>query len=284
MSQRATPNQTPNFFHSSRVWTTLQFVRTLIARQALIDELETGPTPSKEETSFATSEACRLSVDTLKLYSRLRHLGFLRLCGFHAVSQVTAAAHTLIACMFRSSSLAFEHRPDLLTAIDILLLFSSPFPYVETVAQQLVQLSRTLDYNHGSNTQSEGGYIRILARRMAQSPPNIEPPLSTPDGSRPSRKGKSTQRFDAEPFFRQVVGAGPSNASSNYGQSSISDTSPRPAHPEDMPTSMTTYDASAWLSLQLTESVEPQWLHNVSDDALWEDSFSFLNDGLFNKL
>lgn len=179
MSERVTPNQAHHFLHSSRVWTTLQFVRTLIARQALIDELETGSTPLKEETSSATSEACRLSVDTVKTYSHLRHLGFLRFCGFDAVSHVTAAAHTLIACMFRSSSLAFEYRPDLLTAIDVLLVFSSPFPYVKAVAQQLGQLSRTLDYKHGSNTQSEAVAIRILARRMARSSSNIESTLST---------------------------------------------------------------------------------------------------------
>lgn len=284
LSQGVTPNQAPNFFHSSRVRTTLQFVRTLIARQALIDELETGPTPSKEEASFATSEACRLSVDTVKTYSRLRHLGFLRFCGFHAVSHVTAAAHTLIACMFRSSNLAFEHRPDLLTAIDILLVFSSTFPYVETVVQQLVQLSRTLDYNHGSNSQSEAVAIRILARRMARSPSNSEPPFSTPAGSWPSWKGGYTQRVDTEPFSRQVVGAGPSNAPSDYNQAAISDAAAGPANPEGMPTFVTTQDASALLSLQPTEPVEPQWIHNVADDSVWEDSFSFLNDGLFSKL
>jgi len=280
----ATPHPASNFFHSCRVRTTLQFVRTLIARQALIDELETSPTPSKEETGFATSEACRLSVDTVKTYSRLRHLGLLRFCGFHAVSHVTAAAHTLIACMLRSSNLAFEHRPDLLTAIDLLLIFSSPFPYVETVAQLLVQLSRTLDYNHGSNSQSEAVAVRVLARRMARSPSSVEPPLSTPAFSWPSWKGDSTQRVDTEPLFRQGIGAGPSHASSSYNQSSISDTALPPAHPEETSTFITTHDTSAWLSLQPTESVEPQWIHNASDDAVWEDSFSFLNDGLFSKL
>lgn len=280
LSQEVTPNQAPNFLHSSRIRTTLQFVRTLIARQALIDELETGNTPPKEETSFATSEACRLSVDTVKTYSHLRHLGFLRFCGFHAVSHITAAAHTLIACMFRSSSLAFEYRPDLLTAIDVLLVFSSPFPYVETVAQQLVQLSRTLDFRHGSNTQSEAVAIRILARRMARPSSNIESHPVNQFG-----KGDSTLRFDLEPIL-QVSGAVGSHASPTYHHSQFTNNPLQGAHSEDATTStsIATHDASAWLSLQSTDSVEPQWMQTVSDDAVWEDSFSFLNDGLFNKL
>lgn len=279
-----TPNPTSSFFFSCRVRTVLQFVRTLIARQALIDELETGPESSKEETGFATSEACRLSVDTVKTYSRLRHLGLLRFCGFHAVSHVTAAAHTLIACMLRSSNLAFEHRPDLLTAIDILLVFSSPFPYVETVAQLLVQLSRTLDHSHGSNTQSEAIAIRVLARRMARSPSNAEAPLFTPVLSWPSSKGDISQRIDTEPLFKQNIGVGPSNPSTSYNQSSISDSTLSPAQREDTSIFSTTSDTSAWLSSTPMDSVEPQWMYNASDHAVWGDGFSFLNDGLFSKL
>lgn len=145
LSQKgATPSATLSFLYSCHVSTVFQFVRTLIARQALIDELEAGVDPTGEDVSLATLEACRLSVDTVKTYSRLRHVGLLRFCGFHAVSHITAAAHTLIACMLRSPNLALGHRPDLLTAIDILLVFSSLFPYAETVSQLLVRLSRNL--------------------------------------------------------------------------------------------------------------------------------------------
>lgn len=278
LSHEVTPDQAPYFFHSSRVRTTLQFVRTIIARQALIEDLETCPT-SEKQTSSATSEACRLSVDTVKTYSHLRHLGFLRFCGFHAVTHVTAAAHTLIACMFRSSTLAFEYRPYLLTAIDVLLVFSSPFPYVETVAQQLVQLSRTLDYKHGSNTQSEGVGIRVLARRIARSSSKIDPILSTQ-----SWKHESIQSFNIEPFLGQDTGAGPSNASLNYHQLLYSDDPLHATHSDDTLNPTTNSDEFAWPTVQSAESVAPQYIYNASDDSVWEDSFSFLNDGLFSKL
>lgn len=82
-----------------------------------------------------------------------------------------------------------------------------------------------------------------------------------------------------------------SSSASGYNNdpASISSTNtalpPAPSPWEDT----TTNDTSAWLSavplLNDTEgSVEPQWTHNAPDDAVWEDSFSFLNDGLFSKL
>ncbi|KAK4941607.1 hypothetical protein LTR10_018484 [Elasticomyces elasticus] len=259
-----TPNPTSNFFYSCRVRTVLQFVRTLIARQALMDELEISPTSSKEEPGNATSEACRLSVEIVKTYSRLRHLGLLRLCGYHAVSHITAAAHTLIACMLRSSNLTFEHRPDLLTAIDILLVFSSPFPQSEAVA------------------------IRVLARRMTRSPSNkVEPPLLTSAFSWPTWKGDSAHGVAAEPLSTQLSPAPPPNISStsDYNPSSISTTIlPPAAQPVDASNFSTTNDSSAWLSSIPSESVEPRWIYNASDDAVWDGSFSFLNDGIFSKL
>lgn len=279
-----TSNPTLGFFFSCRVRTIFQFVRTLIARQALIDELEAGSGTSKDRTSFATSEACGLSVDTVKTYARLRHLGLLRLCGFLAVSHVTAAAHTLIACMLRSSNLAFEHRPDLLTAIDILLVFSSPFPDVETVTQLLVQLSRTLDHNHGSNTQSEAVAIRVLARRMARSPSRAEGSLLTPVSTWASWKGDFTQRAGTENLFKHSVGAESPIVSGSTNQSSVSDSTHLPAHRDDMSMFNTATDSSAWLSSIRMDSVESQWMYSASDHAVLGDSFSFLNDGLFSKL
>ncbi|KAF1814417.1 hypothetical protein P152DRAFT_512783 [Eremomyces bilateralis CBS 781.70] len=278
-----TADPASSFFYSCRVRTVLQFVRTLIARQALIDELETSPMSSKKETSFATSEACGLSVDTVKTYSRLRHLGLLRFCGFHAISHVIAAAHTLIACMLRSFDLAFEHRPDLLTAIDILLVFSSTFPNVETVVQLLFQLSHSLDHNYGSNSKSEAIAVRVLASKMARPASRVEQPLLKPAFSWQSWNGNSTQWVDPEHPSKHIVGTGTSHASSSYTQLSVSDTDFSPTPREDTSAFSTTNDASAWLSLIATGPVEPEWTYNDSDHAVWGDSFSFLNDGLISK-
>lgn len=259
-------------------------MRTLIARQALIDELEAGTESSTEEASFATSEACRLSVDTIKTYSRLRHLGLIRFCGFHAISHVTAAAHTLIACMLKSSNLAFEHRPDLLTAIDILLVFLSPFPHVETIAQLLVQLSRTLDHNHGSNSQSEAVAIRVLARRMARSPTRVEPPDRDVATSWPLWEDEDAQSLDIDPVLRLSDRPQPSQDALGNGQSSISETPLMSARQEDLSAFNAVNGSSAWLTQIPVESIESQWMNDASDHAVWGDSFSFLNDGLFSKL
>ncbi|KIV97515.1 hypothetical protein PV10_01262 [Exophiala mesophila] len=278
-----TPSATSKFFHSCRVRTVLQFVRTLIARQALIDELDAGTELSTRAASFATSEACRVSVDTIKTYSRLRHLGLLRFCGFHAVSHVTAAAHTLIACMLKSSDLAFEHRPDLLTAIDILLVFSSPFPDVETIGQLLVQLSRTLDHNHGSNSQSEAVAIRVLARRMARSPTRAEPRDSEGTTSWPLWEDDEDPSLNIDLVSRLSVRpqAPPALA---YGQSTLSEKRLMSTPQEASSTFNSINDSSAWLAHIPVESIEPQWMTDATDHAVWGDSFSFLNDGLFSKL
>ncbi|RAO70505.1 uncharacterized protein BHQ10_006517 [Talaromyces amestolkiae] len=126
-------NPNSKFFHSSRVRATCQFVRTLMARQALIDGLEANPPPSEEEIDSATSEACHLSIDIIKTYSRLRHTGHLRFCGFQAVSHITAAAHTLIASqlIFCSSSHLPSHRPNL----SLSFLFRYPEQWITVMAQ-----------------------------------------------------------------------------------------------------------------------------------------------------
>jgi hypothetical protein len=96
-------------------------------------------------------------------------------CGFSAASHLTAAGHTLIACMLRSSDLAFEHRPDLLTAIDLVSLFADRYPCVESAAQLLVQLSRTLDLAANGGGRHETAGIRVLARKMSASPSTRAP-------------------------------------------------------------------------------------------------------------
>lgn len=318
-----TSNPTSKFFHSSRVRATVQFVRTLIARQALIDGFEANPSPSEEEIDSATSKACRLSVDTIKTYSRLRHMGHLRFCGFQAVSHLTAAGHTLIACMLRNSNLAFEHRPDLLTAIDILLVFSSPFPSAKTVAQLLVQLSRTLDYRHGSNSQSEAAAIRVLARKFAPPPPpnrcsetsaSEQSTISTTPASSFGhpiwQNGENTTIQQLEPEalpFKNFVGAGTSAKPSadgphpNYSSLIVDTLGPsQSAHPGEISATfaITTDElVTGWglSSPSVLLANEPhQWvMHNpvslgnatVKVDSVWEDGiFSFLNDGLFDSL
>lgn len=253
-----------------------------------MDELESGADGDRagagEDATPATLEACRLSVDTVKTYSRLRHLGLLRFCGFHAVSHVTAAAHTLIACMLRSSHLTLEHRPDLLTAIDILLVFSSLFPHAETVAQLLVQLSRNLDHSHGSNTQSEAVAIRVLARRMARSSSVEEAPVLAPPLF-------PAERTDVEPILRQGIGNRSSFLPAPHHQSYSSDSPLQPASRDESTIYSTTADdiESSWLSSMavdplLLDPLEPHWMYNASGHTVWGDSFSFLNDGLFSKL
>jgi hypothetical protein len=287
-----------------------------MARQALIDGLEANPPPSEEEINSATSEACRLSIDIIKTYSRLRHTGHLRFCGFQAVSYITAAAHTLIACMLRNSNVAFEHRPDLLTAIDLLLAFSSPFPSAKSAAQLLVQVSRTVDNRHGSTSQSEAAAIRVLARKFAPPPPSNYPQAGASEQQaasssiRPSvwpsgGNAATTQQLDSEAFpFRNPVGAGFSadRPQSNNSSLILDTLAPTPsAHSAQIvpnfATTITEELATSWgLSSPSTSLVNEsdQWAtHNplpintaaVEMDSSWEDGiFSFLNDGLFDMM
>jgi hypothetical protein len=275
-----------------------------MARQALIDGLEANPPPSEEEIESATSEACRLSIDIIKTYSRLRHTGHLRFCGFQAVSHITAAAHTLIACMLRNSNVAFEHRPDLLTAIDLLLVFSSPFPSAKTVAQLLVQVSRTVDYRHGSTTQTEAAAIRVLARKFAPPPPNYysqtsaseehpavsKSPASSPFGL-PSSENATIQQLDPEAFPLK-------NVQSNHSSLILDTLAPsQSSHSAQVLPNFTDELATNWglssPSTSLINESHQSAIHNpipignaaAELDSSWEDGiFSFLNDGLFDIL
>lgn len=287
-----------------------------MARQALIDGLETNPPPSEEEIDSATSAACRLSIDIIKTYSRLRHTGHLRFCGFQAVSHITAAAHTLVACMLRNSDVAFEHRPDLLSAIDLLLVFSSSFPSSKSVAQLLVQVSRTVDQRHGSTSQSEAAAIRVLARKFAPPPSNNHPQTGAseqaPDSSSigssvwPSG-GKTTaiQYPETEALpFQNLVGAGFSADRPQPNNSSLilDVLAPTPsAHSTEtfpnIPSTAAEELSTSWnftSSSDLLVNDSDQWaIHNplpinnaaVEVDYTWEDGiFSFLNDGLFDMM
>ncbi|KAL7422060.1 hypothetical protein Q5752_003835 [Cryptotrichosporon argae] len=172
-SDAATPDL--HLVHSARVGSALRFVRTLIARQAMIEDMDAA-TPGDAGVKAA---AAALSVATITTYARLRALDLLGLCGFPAVSHLTAAAHTLVACMLRAPLLpprvppaapaAPEHRAHLLTAIDLLADFADRYPCAHAVGQLLVHLARRVDAA-GDASASEAVAIRVLARKMAPSP------------------------------------------------------------------------------------------------------------------
>lgn len=315
-----TPNPTSKFFYSSRVRATVQFVRTLIARQALIDGLDANPPPPiEEEIDSATSEACRISIDIIKTYSRLRHTGHIRFCSFQAVSHLTAAAHTLIACMLKNSNLAFEHRPDLLTAIDLLLVFSSPFPSAKTVVQLLVQVSRTLDYRHGSTSQNEAAAIRVLARKFAPPTtiPNYHPnqldvseqqqPASSSSFGAPlwqSSENTTNQQQLAPQALpsKNFVSAGFSGNRNSHSSLILDTLAPsRSSHSVEIPPNFAIAAgeaAAGWdlssPSTSLDNESHPWAMPNptipvgntsMAVESSWEDGvFSFLNDGLFDIL
>ncbi|WVQ64065.1 uncharacterized protein L199_002224 [Kwoniella botswanensis] len=264
------------FLQSSRLRSTLLFVRTLIARQSLIDEFERSPGPSADP-SESTLVACHLSVDIVKTYSRLRHFGFLQYCNFTAVSHLTAASHTLIACMLRSPNLAFEHRPDLLSAIDMLILFSSRFPCAKTVAQLLVQLSRTLDFSSGdtSGTSSEALAIRVLARKMAVSPGDVQAMAKDRElPPSPLRSQTTPEQYDYDWLVRAATGGTPAASFSN-------DRSLPP-----LSEAVGEVNGFKQGTPRNVPNVELPWDGPVAEELLpdWGDNFSFLNDGLFGSL
>ncbi|KAK6904455.1 hypothetical protein I203_105268 [Kwoniella mangroviensis CBS 8507] len=264
------------FLQSSRLGSTLLFIRTLIARQSLIDDFERSPGPLANP-SESTLVACHLSVDIVKTYSRLRHFGFLQYCNFTAVSHLTAASHTLIACMLRSPNLAFEHRPDLLSAIDMLILFSSRFPCARTVAQLLVQLSRTLDLSSGdtSGTSSEALATRVLARKMAVSPGDVQAMAKDRElPPSPLRIQTTPEQYDYDWLVRAATGGTPA-ASFNIDRSlpplseAVGEVNGfKQGTPRNLPNVELPWDG------QLAEELPPDW----------GDNFSFLNDGLFGSL
>nr|XP_019047902.1 hypothetical protein I302_04522 [Kwoniella bestiolae CBS 10118]OCF26832.1 hypothetical protein I302_04522 [Kwoniella bestiolae CBS 10118] len=267
------------FLQSSRLRSTLLFVRTLIARQALIDEFEGSPGPSAEP-SESTLVACHLSIDIVKTYSRLRHFGFLQYCSFNAVSHLTAASHTLIACMLRSPNLAFENRPDLLSAIDMLILFSARFPCAKPVAQLLVQLSRTLDFSSGdtsSGTSNEALAIRVLARKMAVSPGEVQAMSKDRElPPSPLRIQSTPEHFDYDWLVRAATGGTPSTSFNN--DRSLPPLSEAVGDVNGMfkqgtPRGLPNVELPPWDG-QMSEELPPDW----------GDNFSFLNDGLFGSL
>ena len=152
-------------------------MRTLIARQHLVEEIEAGLSTSGLSTSDATRQACKFSSETIRIYAKLRHLRLLRLWGFDAVSHITAAGHTLVACMGRSSDIAFEQRSNLLATIDLLSAISSRYPVAETAADLLTHLLRSIDSD--TSTQDTAA-IRILARKAEQRRLSLLPvPISS---------------------------------------------------------------------------------------------------------
>ncbi|WVF67228.1 hypothetical protein IAT40_001976 [Kwoniella sp. CBS 6097] len=280
----ASPSDNLEFLQSSRIRATLLFVRTLVARQALIDEFEATPPPA-DHPSDTTLAACALSVDIITTYSRLRHVGFLQYCSFNAVSHLTAASHTLIACMIRNNNLVFEHRPDLLSAIDMLIIFSTRFPSAETVAHQLVQLSRSLDYNTSSAgaNSSEALAIRVLARKMAVSPAAGGPPSPHPTSIRPiTPNGEhhpttQSEQFDYDWLVKTALdtSVAPPIPPRRHSQDR---NLPIPNLGPDTPRGLSPLDHGMTFGASLSPRPNGQSL-----SADWSN-FSFLNDGLFGAL
>ncbi|ODN83758.1 hypothetical protein L202_01849 [Cryptococcus amylolentus CBS 6039] len=174
-----------HYIVSSRIRSSLLFVRILMARQALVEEFESSSHTGSPAPTDATITACRLSIDCISMYARLKHLDYLQYSGFYSVSHITAAAHTLIACMVRSTQLAQAHRQELMSAIDLLRLLSRRFTCSEPAAVLLLDLTKSLDLNNrqgGSSSDREAVAIRVLARKMAVSPsaaaPIPLPPIS----------------------------------------------------------------------------------------------------------
>ncbi|WWC64303.1 uncharacterized protein I303_106913 [Kwoniella dejecticola CBS 10117] len=271
------------FLQSSRLRSTLLFVRTLIARQHLIDEFEEHQQPDSEP-SESTLVACNLSVDIVKTYSRLRHYGFLQYCSFTAVSHLTAASHTLIACMIRSSNLAFDHRPDLLSAIDMLILFSTRFPSAKTVSHLLLQLSRELDLNRGDSSRpsNEALAIRVLARKMAASPA-AELITSSNDRIEIPPSPLRTQQLTPEHFDYDWLVRAAGNEST-MDRTDLQDSHSLPPLAEavgDGALNAFSTQSTARSPLDLDSLFGS---HNEELPPDWGDNFSFLNDGLFGSL
>lgn len=109
----------------------------------------------------------------------------LQQCSFDAVSHLAAAGHTLLACMMREPHLAFEHRPELLSVIDILLVVGNRYPCAENASKLLFQLSRRLDYHPGGAAGGiDAGGVRIMARKPGTSSTvSRSPSSSSPSGS-----------------------------------------------------------------------------------------------------
>ncbi|WVQ72168.1 hypothetical protein IAR50_001713 [Cryptococcus sp. DSM 104548] len=187
--ERVPPNNevSINYIVSSRIRSSILFVRILMARQALIEEFETLSHTGSPSPTNAILTACQLSIDCVSMYARLKNLDYLQYSGFYSVSHITAAAHTLIACMVRSTQVAQAHRQDLMSAIDLLKLLSRRFTCSEPAAVLLLDLTKSLDVNNrqgGTSSDREAVAIRVLARKMAISP-SAAAPIPLPPISRP---------------------------------------------------------------------------------------------------
>lgn len=266
------------FLQSLRISTTCQFIRTLIARQRFVEELEETQPGFR---SSASKEACDLSLSIIRSYSKSRHFGLLQFFNFHAVSHLVCAGHTLLACMMNDSNTAFEYRPELLIAIDVLLVFKARYPSSETAAHMLIQLSRRLDYTSGASGGSDSAKVRILARKP------------TPSSTLPSSGSQGPERVD----FDWLVKAAEGRAIEHplLAEQSQWMLPSGPPIPQANPAFLQSADPYSGNHLPTGDGHENDWegllngkglvftpdgFFNV--DATWEDNnFSFLNDGLF---
>nr|ODN92863.1 hypothetical protein L204_05032 [Cryptococcus depauperatus CBS 7855] len=197
------------YLTSCRVRCTLYFARIIIARQFLIDEFEADPSSTSLEPSEATLTAIKLATQCIETYEKLGNLDYLQYCGYHAVSHITAAGHTLIACMTRNSNGATAtQRSSLICAIELLRYFVERYPAAAPAARLLKHLSRTMNigYDLDNESDSEALAIRVLARKMAISPSQDMaslPTTSDENSKETTKKGK--RRKESSPAIDSTL-------------------------------------------------------------------------------
>lgn len=176
----------------------ITFARVLIAREALVAELDAPPAPTPSEVhqvhhleppviisptnpgaprtpgkSLATRAAVRLSLSLLQIYSHFRNQGLLQHADYTAVTHLTAAAHTLLTGMVRSADVLHDHRGDLVSIVELLGALSARFPVAEAEARLIAEVGRRLD---SGGKEVRGLALRMLARTDTQRPPQVQVP------------------------------------------------------------------------------------------------------------
>ncbi|KAL8292305.1 hypothetical protein RQP46_001771 [Phenoliferia psychrophenolica] len=158
--------------------------------------------------------------------------------------------------MLREPRLAFEHRPELLTAIDILLLVSDRYPCSESASKLLFRLSRKLDYDSGGAGGGDAGSVRIVARKVS---PTTSPSTST---TPPTVAKQLTEASPGVSTLDWLVRAAEGQQADYAADAAAQGTSPARGLPND-----SSYDAG-WGFLDATPSFE-----------IDSEPFQFLNDG-----
>ncbi|KAL1404830.1 hypothetical protein Q8F55_008440 [Vanrija albida] len=220
-----------------RVNAAITFARVLIAREALVAELDApapptpdvqvhlepppviSPTHAQPRTpgkSLATRAAVRLSLSLLQIYTHYRRQGLLQHADYTAVTHLTAAAHTLLSGMVRSADVLHDHRADLVSIVELLGALSARFPVAEAEARLIAEVGRRLD---SGGKEVRGLALRMLARTDTAK---VAPPAVTV--SKPPGATVPLPPLEAHPEFTRRE-SGESNASNESVLSFASATS-----------------------------------------------------------